>query len=349
MRIVLPLFVSWGTPENMTAIRLTKAHQFWPLTEYIGGFGVPVGRYIERFHIPEKMLVTPELYIDEVRFWRLAGDLAEREGFLDWGFRAAQKLDLLAFGEFGNNLLRQPTLKAALETFVTTISAEALNCPFGVMHQGKYFWLMMRGECNGPAGKSVVELYDLEWMNKLVQSALGNQWLPPAVHLQCASLPVGLDASEICTGSIRYSSTMTAIAIPEELMATPMSRYRSSPEAEFVMQGDATSQVDFATSLRLLMTGYLDERLSITSCAELVGMSERTLQRRLSEHDTTFNDLHDLTRFDRAKQLLQDRSISLSEISYELGYANPANFTRAFHRWAGVSPRQYRRTNCQPH
>ena len=186
-------------------------------------------------------------------------------------------------------------------------------------------------------------------MNKLVQSALGNQWLPPAVHLQCASLPKGLDASEICTGSIRYSSTMTAIAISEELMATPMCRYRSSPDAEFGTQRNASSQVDFATSLRLLMTGYLDEGLSIADCAELVGMSERTLQRRLSYHETTFNELHDLTRFDRAKELLQDRSISLSEISYELGYANPANFTRAFRRWAGVSPRQYRRTNCQPH
>lgn len=64
----------------MNAIRLTKSQQFWPLTEFIGGFGVPVGRYIERHRIPEKMLVTPELYIDEVRFWRLAGDLAEREG-----------------------------------------------------------------------------------------------------------------------------------------------------------------------------------------------------------------------------------------------------------------------------
>ena len=184
-------------------------------------------------------------------------------------------------------------------------------------------------------------------MNKLVRNALGNHWLPPAVHLQCAALPKGLDASEICTGNIRYSSTMTAIAISESVMATPMSRYRSFPTADAGIQWDTPSHADFATSLRLLLTGYLDEGLNITDCADLVGMSERTLQRRLSQHETTFNELLDQTRFDRAKQYLQDRSTSLSEIGYELGYANPANFTRAFRRWAGVSPRQYRQLACQ--
>ena len=129
----------------MSSIYLTKAHQFWPLTEYVSGFGVPIGRYIERFRISKKILDAPELFIDEPRFWRLAGDLAEREGFLDWGFRAAQQLDLSVLGEFGTNLLRQPSLKVALETFIKTISAESLHAHFELMRQDKYFWLMLWG------------------------------------------------------------------------------------------------------------------------------------------------------------------------------------------------------------
>ena len=223
-RIVLPQFSYYKNSKNMNAIHLTKAQQFWPLTDYMSGFGVPIGRYIERFRIPKKILDTPELYIDEARFWRLSGDLAAREGYLDWGFHAAQQLDLSVLGDFGTNLLQQPTLKVALETFVRTIAAEALNSHFELMRQGKYFWLVLWGYRDAPAGRCVIELYDLEWMCKLVQSALGNQWRPPAVHLQCASLPEGLAASEISAGSIRYSSTMTAIAIPEAMMAMPMSR-----------------------------------------------------------------------------------------------------------------------------
>ena len=103
---------------NMNSILLTKALQFWPLTDYLSGFGVPISSYIERFHLPAKMLDKPDLYIDEARFWRLSGDLAEREGFLDWGFRAGQQMDLSVLGEFGTTLLQQPTLKVALETFV---------------------------------------------------------------------------------------------------------------------------------------------------------------------------------------------------------------------------------------
>jgi AraC-like DNA-binding protein len=332
----------------MNKIVLTKAHQFWPLTEYVSGFGVPVGRYIERFHLPQKMLDAPELFIDEARFWRLAGDLAKREGFADWGFRAAQQLDLSVLGEFGTTLLQQPTLKVGLETFVATVTAESVNAHFGLMREGTRFWLTLRGYRNPPAGRAVIELYDLQWMVKLVQSAVGKKWRPPAVHLQCDTLPEGLAASEICTGNIRFLSTMTAIAIPEALMAVPMNRYRSFPVTDTRIDHSTDDQSDFATSLRLLLSGYLDESLTISDAADLVGMSERTLQRRLAEQGTNFNELLDQVRFDAARQLLQHNSISVTDISGELGYKDPANFTRAFRRWAGVSPRRHRQLLSQP-
>ena len=116
---------------------------------------MPIGRYIERFHLPGKMLDAPELYIDEVRFWRLAKDLAEREGFLDWGFRAGQQLDLSVLGEFGTILLQQPSLKVALETFVTTASAEALVAQFALREKGEYFWFILNGIHGAPSGRSI--------------------------------------------------------------------------------------------------------------------------------------------------------------------------------------------------
>jgi len=333
----------------MNAIFLTKAHQFWPLADYMSDFGVPVGRYIERFHIPQKILEAPDLYIDEARFWRLAGDMAKREGFLDWGFRAAQQLDLSVLGEFGAHLLRQPTLKVGLETFVATITTESVNSHFDLMRLGTHFWLTLRGYRDAPAGRNVIELYDLQWMVTLVQSALGNQWRPPAAHLQCDSLPEGLIASEICSGNIRFSSTMTAIAIPEALMATPMSRYCASLPVDSRSQNGALDSPDFPTSLRLLLAGYLDESPTISDSADLVGMSERTLQRRLAQDGTSFNELLDQVRFDTARQLLQNDSISVTDISGELGYKDPANFTRAFRRWAGVSPRKHRQLLSRAH
>jgi AraC-like DNA-binding protein len=251
-------------------------------------------------------------------------------------------MDLSVLGEFGATLLRQPSLKVALETFVIAITSETLQTQFCLKQQGEYFWLMMQGHHGAPEGRSIIELYDLQFFLTLVQCAAGKTWRPPAVQLQCDSLPDGMTRNEICTGDIRFSSTITAIAIPESLMAEPMRNYCCFSTAENKIQQSAPEKSDFATSLRLLLSGYLDERLTIDDCANLLGMSSRTLQRRLSENETSFNELLDQTRFDSAKQLLRDKSISVSDICYELGYANPANFTRAFRRWAGVTPRQHR-------
>lgn len=326
----------------MSKIQLTQAHQFWPLTDFLGDLGVPVGRYIERFRLPGNMLEAPDLYIDEARFWRLAGELAEREGFLDWGFRAGERLDFSVLGEFGAQLTSQPSLKTSLDTFLATIRAQALHAVFELMPHGEYFWLLQRGIRNAPGGRSVIELYDLQFMIKLARSAAGDAWLPSAVHLQCDNLPEGLSATEICLGNIRFSSTMTALAIPKVLMASPMGDYCALPTPGSVHTGNGGDPLDFSASLRLLLAGYLNEGVTVGDCADLIGMSNRTLQRRLAEHATSFNDILEQTRFDVAKRRLQDNSISLSDIAYELGYANPANFTRAFRRWAGVSPRQHR-------
>ena len=327
----------------MNGTQLTKAHQFWPLTDYLKGRGVPIGRYIERFRMPKKMLDVPEMYVDEARFWQLAGDVAQREGLLDWGFRAGKQLELGVLGEFGTKLLRQPSLKAALEVFVVTIRAEASRAHFDLMDQGETVWWILQGHRNAPAGMSVIELYNMQFMIKLVQSGVGTCWLPPAIHLQCDSLPEGLTPTKICTGRIRFSSTMTAIAIPRELMAEPMTGHRSSIATDICSQTPPLAPpVDFETSLRMLLTGYLDEGLTIDEFAELVGTSGRTLQRRLAGYGTTFKRLLEQTRFDIAKQLLQDESINILDICYELGYTDPGNFTRAFRRWAGVSPRRHR-------
>ena len=336
----------WGQfplDAEMSAIQLTKAQQFWPLTDYLRDFGVPIGRYIEEFRLSKKMLDAPDIFIDEARFWRLSSKLAMREGFPDWGFRAGQQLDFSILGEFGALLLGQPTLKAALETFIVAISAETQSS-FGLMQQGSSTWLMMRGYKDAPTGREVIELYDIAFMIKLVRNAAGVQWRPAAMHLQAEELPAGLPASELCGGPIRYRSTMTAIAIPTESLALPMSSYRSGLPAVNGPSEPDLADIDFATSLRLLLTGHIDECKNINDCADMVGLSSRTLQRRLAEQGTTFNTLLDQARFDLARQLLRDISVSVTDVAVELGYEDPANFSRAYRRWAGISPRNYRKT-----
>ena len=128
-----------------------------------------------------------------------------------------------------------------------------------------------------------------------------------------------------------------------------MSEYHASGNAGPNDQSAFTvaDDIDFATQLRWLMKGYLGDNLNLHSLADLLCVSERSLQRRLTESRTSFRQLQEETRFDLARHLLQATDTSVTEIGFELGYTKPANFSRAFQRWAGVSPRQFRSTMLQ--
>lgn len=99
-------------------------------------------------------------------------------------------------------------------------------------------------------------------------------------------------------------------------------------------------------SLRQLARSHLREGgLPITLAAEAAGMSTRSLQRCLAEEGLTYSRLIDQVRFDLAMDLLKDPSLRLIDVSLELGYAEPAAFTRAFKRWTGTAPSQFIRSN----
>jgi AraC-like DNA-binding protein len=66
------------------------------------------------------------------------------------------------------------------------------------------------------------------------------------------------------------------------------------------------------------------------------------LERRLGERGTSYRALVDDVRFDLAKYYLADTDFRLQQIAYLLGYSEPAPLVRAFRRWAGCTPRQYR-------
>jgi len=77
--------------------------------------------------------------------------------------------------------------------------------------------------------------------------------------------------------------------------------------------------------------------------AERMHVSERTLKRRLAERGTSFSKLVDELRRDRALLLVRAGEHSVEEIARRTGYADAANFTRAFRRWTGQTPRAFRR------
>ena len=76
--------------------------------------------------------------------------------------------------------------------------------------------------------------------------------------------------------------------------------------------------------------------------ADALHMSPRSLQRKLANVDTTFRNLVEQVREELAKSFLTDESYNLIEITYMLGFSSQSSFTRAFKRWTGVTPQDFR-------
>jgi AraC-like DNA-binding protein len=75
-------------------------------------------------------------------------------------------------------------------------------------------------------------------------------------------------------------------------------------------------------------------------------VSIRTLQRHLLEEGITFHDLVEEARREMAQHYLSQPSLELNETAYLLGYEDPNSFIRAFHKWEGTSPGEWRSTHC---
>ena len=95
----------------------------------------------------------------------------------------------------------------------------------------------------------------------------------------------------------------------------------------------------------LLLAASGDTGLDLESTAERINVSRRTLIRRLKEAGTSFSELLDEHRKrSRAQTLLANPGVPIMEVGYRLGYTEPANFTRAFRKWCGMTPLDYRRS-----
>lgn len=100
----------------------------------------------------------------------------------------------------------------------------------------------------------------------------------------------------------------------------------------------------FVESVRTAIRGDLaDGNLTVDRCAKQLGMSRRTLQRLLSEAGWTFTSLANQLLLEKARQLLADENQTVADVAAQLGYANSANFAKAFQRLGGVTPGEFRR------
>ncbi|BFM07267.1 AraC family transcriptional regulator [Halioxenophilus aromaticivorans] len=100
---------------------------------------------------------------------------------------------------------------------------------------------------------------------------------------------------------------------------------------------DIVRQVE-AKVIELLPTG----ECSKDRIASLLHISQRKLHNKLEQKNTSYQEILENLRSNLAKQYIEQKNVSFSEIAFLLGFTDTSNFARAFRRWTGVSPTQYR-------
>lgn len=124
-------------------------------------------------------------------------------------------------------------------------------------------------------------------------------------------------------------------------------RLRATLEAHAQELQRETSQAQgFGARVRAVIAQSLREgEPRVGDVAQRLGMTARTLQRRLQDETLGFTALVDEARLHLARRYLADESLSISEVSFALGYSEPSAFTRAFKRWSGSAPAEYRESS----
>ncbi|HEY4472999.1 MAG TPA: AraC family transcriptional regulator ligand-binding domain-containing protein [Stellaceae bacterium] len=148
---------------------------------------------------------------------------------------------------------------------------------------------------------------------------------------------------------VEFVQTVDSWVLPQRIMELPIvsedSQLLQILEAH---AGDILSERRVPAGLRSLVEDRLvsllpSGRLQAPLIAEQLGMSERSLRRRLLEEGTNFAEVLDRLRNRLALRYLDDEHVSLKQIGWLLGYSELGAFNHAFKRWTGTSPGQMRR------
>lgn len=145
---------------------------------------------------------------------------------------------------------------------------------------------------------------------------------------------------------LRFDAEHNALVFPADWLTRPLAA--ADPDLRRLLQKqidelEARTAGDFPHQVqRVLRTALLTHGAAANEVAALFSMHVRTLNRHLRASGTTFQQLSDEVRFEIARQMLDDSTMTLSEIAAALAYSDASAFSRAFSRWSGVTPGRWR-------
>jgi AraC-like DNA-binding protein len=200
----------------------------------------------------------------------------------------------------------------------------------------------------GPAQSGSRQVYDLSIAIgcDILRDLTDGQVSPIEIHL-CYDAPQDLRPyRRILKSPVRFNEVRSCLVIAGRDIDTPRKAADPSKRAIALSRiGGALGMPPGSTGAQLrhlIRPHILKDDLSVLGVAKAMGMNRRTLQRRLADEGVSFDAVRDDVRFAAARELLAFTKLEIAEIALALAYKEHSSFSRAFRRWSGVSPAEWR-------
>jgi len=329
----------------MDAIPLIRARYLQAFAAAAEQMGVHSSRLLNELGIPECVTEDSDTLHPAAQLFTFAALAAKLTGRADLGLEAG-RTRLEDHGTFGAQVVESQTLHQALCSFCTEALKEYSRAYFWIEARGETTWFCREKIDGSTIERQQIELYLVELMLQTIRMVAGPHWQPQRLLLQSENEHGLRDANTLSRLNIQFGSPILAIPVPRRLLSQTLPRgFRVSEISVEDLQSAEPEQpaTDFVESLRQMLPLYhTTGHPHIETAAEIAGISVRTLQRRLESAGQSYSQVVDEVRMQGALPMLQDPCIPIADIASAVGYSQPGHFTRAFRRWAGVSPSEYR-------
>lgn len=324
-----------------------RAVHIIPYLDYMRSIGAPVEKALHAAGLPTEIPPDNKALLPLGRSIGCVTDLCYQQGVDDIALRAKLATPLKHYSsKFLSSVLFSPSLKRALEATCSLATSE---------NSQARLWLSYTPDCfrinytfvllaDKPALHHHLELNAFGTLVGVIKAYAGSHWYPEKAAFS-HSVAVGNFTIEHFPDTRFIDSQPVAwIELPRAMASMgPLQQTNKSQASGAASEGS----VDFPTSLKYILRSYLgDDQIDIKLASELAGTSLRTLQRRLSEYGLSYSDLIQQLRYEAATEMLGDGELKIIDISQELGWPDPSHFSRAFRKYAGISPREYRKGLC---
>ncbi len=323
-------------------------------------FGLRDADLLEGLGISRVMLCQPDSQISMLTAYTAAQRAIRKLSDKGLGLAYARAFRATLMGPVGLLALSSPSVLAALDA---VIRFTALRTPFlTAAFEETEDRVAVHVRCDLPVSRGVIQ-FSMEAMlvglANVLEQMCGKRIPGLRIHMACPEPPYFRRYRDDLPAPVIFDADSwslegdrdTFLGVP--LLSNPsMEVYaREQCEQEFMQLYGSHTGIAERIRDHLSRCESGEALPSLEQFADWLGVSTRTLKRRLRSEGVSFRELVDEELYSRARRLLSRSRLSIAEVGYQLGYHEAASFSRAFSRWAGMSPRSYRNqlTHDVPH